>query len=388
MKLTCELCGGSLQMNLGGQGATCRECGLTYPMERLREMLNGNAAVKPAPPKPTPPKPAPPTPVPPKPDDKKVYIVTEWEKVEKFTFVPEQFVMSVTETGVDYVSGRIQQGGIGVGEQIYINQDYQHPYTIRYLNDSSQSDAKAGTRVRLYLKNCPKRILKKAAAVTGVPNPVANAYNYPGPVNEYFTKLLLSEFSQYTIQKGVSHDTLEIPVDYMFYQDGEPVLAVFLSHSRDAKSDRKIAKAFRTLALEDISYTSFYENYRNDASYVIDRVRNALPETQNTNGVPVVNPEPEPVILEVVSANRRPGMAWGNAKCIVRQGVIECGMPYYARINTLDGAEIPVGSLSPNDVAAGSAVKMLLYCDKNLLPTIKMLYVFPAEEDDDGTDED
>ena len=62
MKITCDLCGGSLQINMGGQGATCLSCGLTYPMERLREMLNGNASVKPEPPKPEPPQPEPPQP--------------------------------------------------------------------------------------------------------------------------------------------------------------------------------------------------------------------------------------------------------------------------------------------------------------------------------------
>lgn len=394
MKLTCELCGGALQMNLGGQGATCTTCGLAYPMERLREMLTGKTPVVQDPPKPEPPKPVPPKP---EPEEEMIYDVTEWEKVEKFTFVPEQFTMSVTETGADYISGHIQQGGIGVGDRIYINHDYAHPYKICCLNDPSLPDAKKGMWAQLYLKKCPKRILKNASVVTGDPNPVANAYNYPGTVYEYFSNLLLGEFSQYEIHSDVPHKELEIPVSFMFYQGGKPVLAVFLSHSRDARGGRQIAKAFRTLALEGIPCTNFYENYRNDAPYVIDRVRGALPEAGSIGDVPqrpqpydmpAVEPEPEPIILEIVSANKRPGMAWGTAKCFIRQGVVECGMPYYARINTLEGEEIHVGSLNSGDIAAGSEVKMLLYCDKALLPTIKVLYVFPAEEYDDGIDED
>lgn len=42
MKLTCDLCGGALQINLGGQGATCTNCGLGYTMDRLKEKLSGN----------------------------------------------------------------------------------------------------------------------------------------------------------------------------------------------------------------------------------------------------------------------------------------------------------------------------------------------------------
>ena len=51
------------------------------------------------------------------------------------------------------------------------------------------------------------------------------------------------------------------------------------------------------------------------------------------------------------------------------------GMPYYAHINTPDGKEIQLGSLKTSDAAEGSEVKMLLYCDKALLPGIKTLYV-------------
>ena len=39
MKLTCDLCGGKLQVNPGGQGAHCADCGLGYTLERLREKL-------------------------------------------------------------------------------------------------------------------------------------------------------------------------------------------------------------------------------------------------------------------------------------------------------------------------------------------------------------
>ena len=49
MKLICDLCGGELLMNAGGQCATCATCGLEYPKERLLEMLGGSASVKPEP---------------------------------------------------------------------------------------------------------------------------------------------------------------------------------------------------------------------------------------------------------------------------------------------------------------------------------------------------
>jgi hypothetical protein len=58
MKLTCDLCGSDLQMNPGGQSATCVNCGLEYPKERLLEKLSaasaGSHSQKPAEPKPAP----------------------------------------------------------------------------------------------------------------------------------------------------------------------------------------------------------------------------------------------------------------------------------------------------------------------------------------------
>lgn len=265
MKLTCDLCGGMLQINLGGQGATCASCGLTYPMERLREMLAGKTPVIP-------------NPESPKPEPKKGIIYdVDWTVVPPcFDFVPEQFAMSITKTGADYVSGYIQKGGIGVGDRIYFNHDYTRPYTISCLNAPALCDAKVGMWAQLYLKNCPKRILKNASAVTGDPSPVANAYNYPGSVYEYFSNLLLSEFSQYEIHEDVPHNELTIPVSFMFCQSGKPLLAVFLIGSNDSEGRRQVRKAARILALEGVACTHFYDNYRNDAPYVIDRVLNAL----------------------------------------------------------------------------------------------------------------
>ena len=44
MKLTCDLCGGALQMDKDGQSAVCTQCGIAYPMERLREKLGAQPA--------------------------------------------------------------------------------------------------------------------------------------------------------------------------------------------------------------------------------------------------------------------------------------------------------------------------------------------------------
>ena len=40
MKLTCDICNSDLQMSADGQSAVCVNCGVAYPIERLREKLN------------------------------------------------------------------------------------------------------------------------------------------------------------------------------------------------------------------------------------------------------------------------------------------------------------------------------------------------------------
>jgi len=280
MKITCDLCGGALQINMGGQGATCTTCGLTYSMERLREMLTGNQSVKPEPPKPEPPKPEPEKPV-----KEIIYDPVEWVEIpsepvsgsDKFDYEPEQFVMENTGNGNGDLCGRVQQGGIGLGDSVYIDGDYDHPYRVYSINDDPyMTSAKAGMPTELFLVNCPKKVWKNARMVTGDPNPVANAYNYPGTVQEYFSALLLGTFGEYEIRGNLSRDELKIPVSYMFYQGGKPVLAVLLIDSNDRAARNEAVKAVRIFALEGVSCTYFYENYRNDAPYVIDRVRGAL----------------------------------------------------------------------------------------------------------------
>ena len=54
------------------------------------------------------------------------------------------------------------------------------------------------------------------------------------------------------------------------------MLAVLLVNSRDGKACYQAEKAIRIFAREGIAYTHFYEDYRNDLPYVIQRIGSAL----------------------------------------------------------------------------------------------------------------
>lgn len=282
MKLTCDLCGGTLQMNLNGQGATCTNCGLTYPIERLREMLNNKAPDKtpvedtPAEPKAAPPRQEQDVPAQRGYDEPFTVAAQETAKAlteRRFSFRPEQFVME-NSGNVRELCGQVLQGGIGLGDTIYLDGD---PYTVDYINnDPKQSCVKAGMEASIRLPGCIKRTLKKAKSVVGDENPVANAYNYPGTVHAYFSHLLSDAFGEYEIWETVTREEAEMPVDYLLCKNSKPVLAIFLLNSNDDKRRRRVSWAQRNFAPKGIACTHFYDNYRNDAPYVIDRVQKAL----------------------------------------------------------------------------------------------------------------
>lgn len=245
MKLMCDLCGSPLVVNSGGKDASCSNCGLNYSMERLREKLGQNKEVHNEPVRTAP------------------------------QNMPKQFVMELRR-GKGDISGYIRQGGIGLGDEIYVDNNYRNGYTVYSINDSDQSCAKAGSYVELYLDGSNLKALKRASVVTGAPKPQWNAYNFPGTVDDYFEQLLKHEFGDYEIRTNLRHPQLFIPVNFVLYRGGRPVAAVLLINSNDTTARWQAAKAVKVLSPAGVAATHFFNNYRNDASYVIDRIHKAM----------------------------------------------------------------------------------------------------------------
>ncbi len=186
MKLTCDLCGGSLRMNLGGKDASCTACGLTYSLDRLREKLG--VIQTPASPKQTAPQSAP-------------------------AAMPDNSFVHTENTA-------------------------------------------------------PKTTYSQAPAVS--------AYAFSGTVQEYFRTVLSHGFPDCELYTNVPNEKLEIPITFMLCKDGKPAAAIFLLDSHDNLNRSAVGRAVRFLASARIPATHFYEDYRNDASYVADRVRTAM----------------------------------------------------------------------------------------------------------------
>ena len=274
MKLTCDVCGGALQMNAGAQEATCKICGMCYSIEVLRSKLaqrgisvqnTGTSLRKQE------------TPVPPV---EKTTVRSDENAFDRTTEATQSqdsgngFRMAVDTVFAACLAGTVERGSIGIGEKLYINGDYSKAYTLRrFGNDPMKVVASANEDVRLYIVPNNKQILKQARFVTGEPVPAENAYRYVGREWEYFDTLIKERFAEYTVEKNVAWPGLKTPISYLLYKNERPVLAIFVFNSHDAKARYQAQKAERILP---IGCTHFYEEYRNDSDYVVSRIREAL----------------------------------------------------------------------------------------------------------------
>ena len=276
MKLTCDVCGGALQMNAGAQDATCKTCGMCYSIELLRSKLRlGNAAGRntasdtgaheiPAV------------------DARDIVSQSGGAPVgQRFIGVQpqensKQFKMTVDTVFGACLAGTVEQGTIGIGEKVYLNGDHSRAYTLRrFGNDNLKSVASAKEYVRLYIVPNDKQSLKQARFVTGDPVPAENAYRYIGREPDYFHELIKNRFPGYTVERNVSWPGLNAPISLLLCEHGRPALAIFVFKSHDAKMRYQAQKAERVLR-PSVRCTHFYEDYRNDSDYVVSRIREAL----------------------------------------------------------------------------------------------------------------
>lgn len=277
MKLTCDLCGGALQMNAGAKDASCKNCGLCYSLEMLRQKLGMGEKpvvkdpVPVVPPVAEDPKPAPI--VPPVVEDPTPAVIP----VAQTPQAAAQFVMQVTAFTGSTLIGTVQQGCIGVGEPVYLNGDYSKPYKLyRFDSDTDKTHATAGEQVEVELNTHNKNVLRQVGTLTGDPQPAMNAYRFDGSVEDYFAYILQEQFGQYGLRRQVQWPGLRIPITFMLTDVERPAVAILLFDSSDAHSRYEAQLAQRYFATANIGCTHFFSDYRNDAPYVAERISQVI----------------------------------------------------------------------------------------------------------------
>ncbi len=98
----------------------------------------------------------------------------------------------------------------------------------------------------------------------------------------HFDAIIKANFADYEVRSNVSASELDSsahpkckPVSFMFYRDGAPVLAVVLVRANTHRGMNVIGTK-QIVEAKGIKYLRFYEEYDNEESYVVNRIKQNL----------------------------------------------------------------------------------------------------------------
>ena len=111
--------------------------------------------------------------------------------------------------------------------------------------------------------------------------PVENLYCFEGTEERYFTWIFSYYFPHLEIERKTlpagtsSCNYSDEPIVFTFSQDEKPVRVVILCHAQEYRRAciRHTVEHYESLG---IPVQRYYTNFRNDSSYVVDRMKSAL----------------------------------------------------------------------------------------------------------------
>lgn len=109
-----------------------------------------------------------------------------------------------------------------------------------------------------------------------------NLYNYPGDAMDYFFGLLSESFPSYHVEKNVTASRLgigsasqDMPKNLLLSKAGSPALLILLLPKNSYRLKR-ITELKQQCESVGISHMQFFLEFRNEAGYVVNRIRKAL----------------------------------------------------------------------------------------------------------------
>ena len=114
----------------------------------------------------------------------------------------------------------------------------------------------------------------KAPSTYGAPD--QDCYSFPGSVDDYFAQVLTTHFPHLRVYRDQWFGSpQDVPVSFLLYQNGAPKLAVILCDSREYRT-RRVQNTVDACIARNIPYQRYFRDFRNETSYVVDRIRSAL----------------------------------------------------------------------------------------------------------------
>ena len=113
-----------------------------------------------------------------------------------------------------------------------------------------------------------------ATEVSAAPAP--DCYSFRGSVDDYFAQLISIHFPHLRVFRDQWFGTpQDVPVSFLLYQDGVAKLAVILCDSQEYRT-RRVQNTVDACIARNIPYQRYFRDFRNEKSYVVDRIRSVL----------------------------------------------------------------------------------------------------------------
>ena len=200
----------------------------------------------------------------------------------------EQFILDVTSVsrrGVFHsrtltVEGVIRQGCVANLDTVFLNGARTSDWVVRGIESfpgCRYKRASAGMRVRLTLEGNRKAEADSVRTLVGEYCPPEALDHFAGTPRQFFNALLVRQFSPgYRILTEAVCPGIPLPVTYLFCEEEEPRLAVFLVDSFDSKACYRVGKALKACRQAGIPAMQFFMDYSNTAHYVSTRINKTL----------------------------------------------------------------------------------------------------------------
>ena len=232
MKIKCDICNSPLEIDSDGK-AHCRNCGMSYTIEALRQKYQGN---------------------------NHEHEVVKKETINKNNYVRlkiKEIQTSLFSKDVTLV-GNIIEGELKPREHLCL-QGTKHPsYKVEWMHNISINT------VRFRLEGMYKKMVN-----------VGDVFETSYEKEEQFTNIIYKHFRSYEIDENITLGEDYYPITYLFRNQGNPTLAILLCNSRTYNS-KTIQKTIEALEDNNIAVQRFYKDFRNDEQYVCKRIKSIL----------------------------------------------------------------------------------------------------------------
>lgn len=110
----------------------------------------------------------------------------------------------------------------------------------------------------------------------GSDTPAEDGYSYKGSVDSYFMNLFTKHFPDLRVfrNKRMAGPN-DVPVTFLLCRDDTPVLAIILCDSKEYDKEW-ITNTMKACEDYSIPVQRYYRDFRNEASYVVKRIRDVI----------------------------------------------------------------------------------------------------------------